>query len=588
MPLATLDRMNNAQIADALRDLAFFLEMEGVEFKPRAFEKAAYTVEALDRPLEALHAAEGTAALERLPGIGHGIASRIDDLLRTGHIPELDRLHARCPIDLPSFAGVEGLGPRSLKALYDGLGVRDLDGLEAACRAGKVRDLPHFGERSEEKLLQAIELKRQAAGRRPLGEVLPLARTLLERLRALPAVARAELAGSARRGRDTIGDLDLLVAGDDPEPVARAFVAYPEVVHVHAQGPTKCSVRLATGFDADLRVVPPASFGAAWLYFTGSKAHGIALRRIAWDRALKLNEYGLFDGERCLASRTEAEVYEALGLPFIEPELREDRGEIEAAATGTLPRLLEHGALRGDLQVQTDWTDGAHTIEQMVESARAIGLEYIAITDHTRDLAMTHGSDEYKLRAQMQAIHKLNRGLRGFRVLAGAEVNVRRDGTLDIADETLAELDVVGAAVHTHFHLPRAEQTARIVRALENPHVDVLFHPTGRSLGRRAPMEFDFDAVLAAAGRTGTALEIDAQPDRMDLDDERVRKAVDAGVPLVVDSDAHHQGHLRYADELGVTVARRGWATARDVLNTRGWRELHAALKDGRHRSKRR
>jgi len=352
------------------------------------------------------------------------------------------------------------------------------------------------------------------------------------------------------------------------------------VVQVIGQGETKTSVRLETGMQMDIRVVARESFGAALHYFTGSKAHNVVLRQIAIKKNLKLNEYGVFRKAKAVAGRTEEEVYDALGLPYIPPELREDRGEIEAARNGRLPRLIEHGTLRGDLQTQTVWTDGADTIEAMVEEARRLGLGYIAVTDHTRDLAMTGGSDEAKLRRQGAAIDKLNRKLRGFRVLKGAEVNIRKDGTLDVADDALAELDVVGVAVHSHFNLQRAEMTARVIRVMRNPHVDILFHPTCRILQRREPIDLDMDAVIAAARETGTILEIDAIPDRLDLRDDHIRKAVEAGVKLVIDSDAHAVGHLRFPDDYGIDQARRGWATREDVLNTRPLEEFLAGLKD--------
>jgi DNA polymerase (family 10) len=355
----------------------------------------------------------------------------------------------------------------------------------------------------------------------------------------------------------------------------------PEVVHVHGRGETKVLVRLADGMDADLRVVPEASFGAALCYFTGSKAHNVALRRIAQGRKLKLNEYGLFDGKRKLAGRTEEEVYEALDLDWIPPELREDAGEIEAAGKGRLPELIGYGELRGDLQIQTDWTDGSASIEEMADAARKLGLEYIAITDHTRDLAMARGSDEKRLLEQARAVRAIDRKLRGFRVLSGAEVNIREDGSLDVDDEALARLDVVGAAVHSHFRQSRARMTKRVIRALENPHVDVLFHPTARSIGHREPIDVDIDAVIAAAVRTGTVLEIDAMPDRLDLRDDHVRKAVEAGALLAIDSDAHQPGHLGYAGELGVAVARRGWARKADVVNALSVSDCLARLKDG-------
>jgi len=370
--------------------------------------------------------------------------------------------------------------------------------------------------------------------------------------------------------------------------VGRAFARMPEVEHVHARGDTKTLVRLASGIDADLRVVPRASFGAALLYFTGSKAHNLALRRLAQRHGMKLNEYGLFRGKHRIAGETEEAVYEALDLDWIPPELREDDGEVEAAREGTLPALIEYGSLRGDLQVQTDWTDGSSSIEAMASAARKAGLRYIAITDHTRDLAMVGGADERQLLDQRDAIRKLNRKLRGFRVLSGAEVNIRRDGTLDVADEALAQLELVGAAVHSHFRQGRAEMTRRVIRAMRDPHVDVLFHPTARALGHREPVQLDIDAVIAAAVQTGTVLEIDAMPDRLDLRDAYVRKAVAAGALLAIDSDAHDPSHLRYADELGVAVARRGWASATHVVNTLPVEACLARLKGGGKRRVRR
>jgi len=574
----------NAEIADRLREMALFLEMEGVAFKPRAYEKAADAVESCEQPVHELLAEGGEKALDALPSVGKGIAERIAELLEKGRIADLEKLRAATPVDVLALTSVEGLGPRHVRALHDALGVRTLAQLEAACRAGKVRELPHFGARSEEKILRGIALHKAASGRLPIGEVWALAREIEARLASVRGVERAAIAGSLRRRKETIGDLDFLVVSAKPAPVMKAFVSMPEVVQVHAKGGTKAMVRLAIGIDADLRVVEAESFGAALAYFTGSKDHNVALRRIAQEDGLKLSEYGLFRGARRIAGRIEEEVYEALGLPWIAPELRENAGEIEAARAGKLPDLISYGALRGDLQVQTDWTDGAASIEEMAAAAKRLGFEYIAITDHTRDLAMAQGSDEKKLREQAAAIRALDAKLRGFRVLSGAEVNIRRDGSLDVADEALAELDVVGAAVHSLFGQERSVATRRVIRAMENPHVDILFHPTGRQLGRREPIDLDIDAVIAAAKRTGTVLEIDGIPDRLDLKDEHVRKAVAAGVRLAIDSDAHHPAHLGFADEFGVAVARRGWATAKDVVNTLPVRELLAALKGGRRR----
>ena len=575
------DLMTNSAIADVLREMALYLDMTGVQFKPRAYDRAAHAVETFGRPLADVYAEAGVKGLMSVPGIGKGIAERIGELISTGTCSDLQALRQATPSDVIALTAIEGIGPKMVKALYDDLGVRSVGDLEEAARSGRVRALPKFGEKTEAKILKGIGFLAQRGGRQRIGLVLPLARDIEARLADLPEVERVAVAGSIRRRRETIGDLDFLVVARDPAAAMECFVSQPEVAHVHGKGPTKAMVRLRNGLDADLRVVPLQSWGAALNYFTGSKDHNVALRRIAIERGYKLNEYGVFEGERAIAGASEEDVYAALGLAYVPPELRENTGEIELARAGRLPQLIDAGSLRGDLQIQTTWTDGAHSLEEMVAAARARGLEYIAITDHTRGLPMTGGSDEQQLRRQMAVIAQLNRQLDGFRVLTGAEVNIGRDGTLDITDEVLAELDVVGVAVHSHFNLPRAEQTQRVIRAMENPHADILFHPTGRMLGRRAPIDVDIDAVIAAAKRTGTVLEIDAFPDRMDLKDEHVRQAIASGVPLVIDSDAHSVAQLSFPEDYGIFIARRGWATANDVINTLPVEQFLARLKNG-------
>ena len=578
--------MTNAEIAERLREMALFLDMTGVQFKPRAYEKAAEAIAACDRPVAELFAGGGVKALGGLAGVGKGIAERVGEIVTTGTCRDLEALRQATPVDVAALTAIDGVGPKMVKALYDDLDVRTVADLERVARAGQIRALPHFGAKTEEKILKGIAFLEQRRGRRPLGTVLGMARDLEARLAGLPGVQRAAVAGSIRRRKEAIGDLDFLVVARSPAEVMAFFVGQPEVAHVYGQGATKAMVRLRNGMDADLRVVPAESWGAALNYFTGSKAHNVALRRIAIERGYKLNEYGVFDGDRSIAGQTEEEVYAALGLAYVPPELREDSGEIELARAGRLPRLIEPGSLRGDLQIQTTWTDGANSIEEMAAAARQRGRSYIAITDHTRSLAMTGGSDERQLAEQMQAIAQLNAQLTDFRILSGAEVNINRDGTLDIDDAALARLDVVGIAVHSHFNLPRAEQTQRIVRAMENPHADILFHPTGRRLDRRDAYDVDLDVLIAAAKRTGTVLEIDALPERMDLKDEHVRKAVEAGVPLVIDSDAHSVAHLSYPDEYGIPIARRGWATADDVINTLPLGRFLRRLKDRRGASR--
>jgi len=579
--------LTNADVARVLREIALFLEMEDVPFKPRSYEKAADSVAAWDVPCHELVSRGGAKALGQIPGVGKSIAEKIAELLTTGKIGYHEELRARTPIDVTALTAVEGVGPKGARALYEALGVTDLATLEAAAQAGRIRALSRFGEKSEAKILRGLSFARAHGGRTPLGDVLPMIRDIEARLAALAGVQRATIAGSIRRRRETVGDADILVIAKKAGPIMEKVATLPEVVRVLARGDTKISVRLATGLQLDVRVVPRASFGAALHYFTGSKAHNVLLRQLAIKKGLKLNEYGLFRGDNAVAGATEEDVYAALDLPYIPPELREDTGEIDAARAGRLPALIEHGSLRGDLQTQTKWTDGADTLEDMVAAARALGLQYMAITDHTRDLAMTFGADEAKLAEQGKAIDALNARLDGFWVLKGAEVNIRKDGTLDIADEALAQLDVVGVAIHSHFGLPRAEMTARVLRAMRNPHADIFFHPTARILGKREPVDLDLDAVIACARETGTVLELDAYPHRLDLRDDHVRKAIAAGVKLVIDSDAHATAHLAFPDAYGIDQARRGWATRDDVLNTRPLAQFLAGLKGGAQPAKR-
>ncbi len=570
--------MRNNELAQIFREIALYLEMRGVQFKPRAYEKVAYALEALEEPVAEILQRGGVKALQEIPGVGQAIAEKIEEVIRTGKLKYYEELKREVPVDVRGLTSIEGVGPKSVKVLYEKLKVKNVGDLEQAARAGKIRGLPHFGEKMEQKILKGIEFLKQGSGRFPLGSVLPLILEIEQRLRKLPEVTEVVVAGSTRRRKETIGDADLLAISKKPEKVMEFFVSMPEVMHIHGQGKTKSMVKLRNGMDVDLRVVEKESFGAALNYFTGSKDHNVALRRIAQEKGLKLNEYGLFRGSKRIAGKTEEEVYKALGLAYIAPELRENQGEIEAAKNGKLPNLIGYDDLRGDLQTQTTWTDGSNSIEEMAAEAKRLGLEYIAITDHTKSLAMTGGSDEKKLLKQMAAIDKINRSLKGIKVLKGAEVNINKDGTLDIKDEVLAKLDVVGVAVHSHFNLPRREMTERIVRAMRNPHADILFHPTGRVIQKREPYDVDMDTIIRTAKETGTVLEIDAYPDRLDLKDEHVRKVVQAGVKLVIDSDAHSVNHIRFLD-FGIAQARRGWAEKKDVINTRPLKEFLKCLK---------
>ncbi|NKE73230.1 DNA polymerase/3'-5' exonuclease PolX [Candidatus Manganitrophus noduliformans] len=577
--------MTNAEIAKTLREIASLLDMQGVPFKPRAYEKAAHAVKITDLSVEEIYRRDGLKGLTEISGVGAGIAEKIATLIQTGRLPYLEALREKSPVDLARLSLIEGLGPKTINTLHAQIGIRTVEDLERAALAGKIRELPRFGEKSEQKILKGIAFLK-SGGRHLLGAVLPLANDIQARLEMVPGVKQVAVAGSIRRRMETVGNADLLVISNDPDRVMDYFVGMPEAIYIHAKGPTQSRIKLSNRMNVDLRVVSEESFGAALCYFTGSKAHNIALREIAIAKQLKLNEYGVFREDRPIAGRTEEEVYAALGLPFIPPELREDAGEIGAALVGALPELIDYHSLRGDLQIQTNWTDGAHSIEEMAAEAKRLGREYIAITDHTKSLTVTKGADEEKLRRQMAAIDALNKKRSGITLLKGAEVNILKDGRLDISNETLAQLDVVGISVHSHFGLPREEMTRRVIRAMKNPHADILFHPTGRRIQRREPVDIDIDAVIQTAKETGTVLEIDAYPDRLDLKDEHIRKAVEAGVKLVIDSDAHHIRHLSHL-HFGIGMARRGWAERSDILNTLGRNEFLESLKDGRRNHRR-
>lgn len=565
-----MKHISNQTIAKILYEMAALYEMQGVQFKPRAYEKVALNIESLSEEVADIYHRGGLEALEDIPGVGAGIAKHIEELLNTGHFKEYERLKKETPVQIDELSAVEGVGPQTIKTLWKELSIKDLHDLEKAAQEGKIRTLPGFGERSEQKILKGIEFLRHSGGRAVLGFVFPDLQNLEQTLRDFPEVDRVAIAGSVRRRKETIGDIDILVTSRQQEKVMERFVALPGVAHVYGQGSTKTNVRLTNNLDADLRVVPAESWGAALCYFTGSKAHNITMRNIAIKQGWKLNEYGLFEGEERIAGNREEDIYAALGLDYIEPELREDRGEVEAAKEHRLPRLVGYGDLKGDLQTQTDWTDGKHSIEEMALAAERLGLEYIAITDHTKSLSMARGADEEKLLRQMEEIEHINERLQAqgqkITVLKGAEVNIMKDGSLDIEDRVLEKLDVVGAAVHSHFELSQKQQTRRLIRAMENPHVDIIFHLTTRLINRRKPIELDIEAIIKAAQRTAMVLEIDAYPDRLDINDELVKKCTEAGVKMAIDSDAHAVSHFSYLP-FGIAQARRGWAEKKDIIN---------------------
>ena len=569
--------MSNKDLASIFSKIALYLEIDDVPFKPQAYERVAGAIEALQESVEGIYKREGVKGLEGIPGVGRGIAERIEEYIKTGKIKEYEGLREKIPVDIEELTRIEGIGPKMVRDLYKHLKIKTLGDLEKAARAGKIRGLPHFGEKTEQNILQGIEFVRRSKGRWLLGTIYPFVEDLVGKLEDSPFITRAVAAGSFRRMKETIGDVDILITTKKPEKAIEYFLSLVPYEKIWGKGATKVSVRTTEGFDIDMRVLPQEIFGAGLQYFTGSKEHNVRLRTYAASKGYKLSEYGLFRGKKLVACKTEEEVYRALGMAYIDPELREDQGEIEAALEGKLPKVISYDSVKGDLQVQTDWTDGKHSIETMAREASKLGREYIAITDHTRDLAMVGGMDEKKLLRQMAEIDKINArllrqeggygGQAKFRILKGAEGNIRKDGTLDIADETLAKLDVVGISVHSNFKMTKKDMTARIVRAMRNPHADILFHPTGRLIHKREPYEIAMDEIINEAKNTGTVLEINAFPDRLDLQDSNIKKAVVAGCRMAIDSDAHAANHLEYV-KYGIAQARRGWAEAEDIINT--------------------
>ena len=573
---------SNQAVAEVLRQIGEYLTMQQVQFKPRAFEKAAETIGALEEEVSKMYASGGIKKLKEIPGVGQSIAEIIEELIKTGRSTEYEKLKKATPVRLDELARVEGLGPKSIQKLYRSLGVRNLKDLEAAAKKGDIGALDGFGKKSEEKILKGIGFAKSSGSRFITGLMLPQIREIEAQLSRVAGVTKVIVAGSTRRRKETIGDIDVLAVSSKPAAVMDSFVSKtPGVMTVIAHGATKSSIKIKPGINIDLRVVPAESYGAALNYFTGSKDHNVVIRARAIKKGLKLNEYGLFKGARRVAGKTEEDIYKALGMAYVEPELRENTGEVEAAVrefekkssgsatskTGGLPKLIGYGNLQGDLQMQTDWADGDASIEVMARAAVARGLKYIVITDHTKRLAMTHGLDEKRIRAQWKEIDAVNKKLRGkIKILKGTECDILKDGTLDLDDKTLAQLDVVGVSVHSYFNLPRAEQTARVVRAISNPNVDILFHPTGRIINRRPPYDIDIDEIIATAKKTDTILEIDALPERSDLKDEYIRKCVEAGVKMSIDSDAHAAVHFDFL-ECGIAQARRGWAERADIVN---------------------
>ncbi len=572
--------MNNAEIADALDEIADLLEFQAANpFRVRAYRSGARAVRDWHESLAAIAQGE-PARLLSIAGIGKDLADKIGTLVASGSVPLLEELRAAIPASVLLLARIPGVGPKKAAALFNQLGIDTLEQLRAACQAQQVRALKGFGAKTEAMILEGIDLAATSTQRMYWAEADQHAQALLEFLRGTPGVAQIAAAGSYRRGRETVGDLDILVDSVNVAAVMDRLAEY-DAAEVIARGDTKMSVRVAAGLQVDLRVVPPESFGAALQYFTGSKEHNVILRGLAKNRGLKINEYGVYrlagDEEQYLAGRTEADVYATLDLPVFPPEIREGRFEFQWAAAGPLPQLVELDDLVGDLHMHTNATDGNATLEEMVAAARARGLAYIAITDHSQRVSMANGLDERRLREQWARIDKLNATLQGFRVLKGVEVDILERGGLDIADDCLAEADWVVASIHYGQNQPREQITARMLDAVTNPHVSAIAHPTGRLINRRKPYDVDLERVFRAAVEQGKCMELNANPARLDLDDVACAAAKSLGIPIVISSDSHSVegfGVLRY----GILQARRAGLTAADVVNTRPWADVQKLL----------
>lgn len=610
----------NAEIASILRKISFLLEMEtnknnkhdnSLNFKNRAYNKAADQIENLSKNIEILYRTEGIESLLKIPAIGKAIASKIEEYLKTNEIQYYNQLKSELPINIDEFLGLEGIGPKTLKLIYDKLKITNLDELEKAAIEGKIRTISGFSQKKEEAILKKINLYRIGKDKFLIGEIYPLVKQIEKHLSDLDSVKKSIAVGSFRRMKETIEDIDYLAVSNEPQKVIESFVNMYEVKEILGKGASKAFVKLNNGIDSDLLVVPEESYGAALQYFTGSKEHGIALRKIAQSKGLRLNEWGLFtlnSKEKKVAGLTEEEIYNNLGLEWIPPEMRENKGEIELAKIekenrdkskeSRLLQLVGYSDLRGDLQVHTNNTDGKMTIEEMAYYAKEdFGLDYIAITDHTKSLKITRGLDEEQILNQANKITELNDKIKNgnffsdiynkeksidnnnntnshrlldntnFRILSSAEVNILKDGSLDISNNVLDKLDIVGATIHSGFSLPIEIQTKRLVNAAQNPSIDIIFHPTGRIINKRDGYPIDIPKLIETAKDTNTILEIDAHYDRLDLKDEYIKMAIENNVKLVIDSDAHHPIHYVFL-KFGIGQARRGWATKNDVLNT--------------------
>jgi len=591
--------MINQEISDIFAQLGYYLEMEGVPFKPQAYEKAALVLAGLEENVRDIYQQKGEDGLKEIPGIGESLAQKIVEYLKTGKIQEYEKYRSKIPVNLKELTQVEGLGPKMIYALYKNLKITNLKELEKAALKGQIKKLPHFGEKTEQNILESIAFLKRSQGRFLLSEALFLAEDIITQLKEVKEIDQLVFAGSLRRWKETIGDLDLLATVKNKEgakKIMERFIKLNGVIKVWDYGLTKSSVRFNNNIDADLRVVEKNEFGSALQYFTGSKEHNIALRKLALEKGLKLNEYGLFQKVKIrnskadtlkwkrIAGEREEDIYQALGLPYLEPELRENTGEIEAALAQNLPKIIGYHDLKGDLHCHSNWDGGANSLEEMAQAAQKLGYEYLGISDHTKFLRIEHGLDEKQLLAQHKEINKLNSKFQilnsKFQLLHGCEANILDDGSLDINDSVLAQLDYVIAGVHSQMKMSKEEMTKRVIKAIENPNVDIISHPTGRLINRRDEFKLDFDQVLKAAQEHQKVLEINSSPDRLDLNDKNIRKAINYGVKLIINTDSHEKEQLKFM-QFGVSQARRGWATQENIINSWPVEKLLECFKKG-------
>lgn len=567
----------NSDVARIFNQVADLLEIETANpFRIRAYRNAARTVAGLPKRVSDM--VEDGESLDDLPGIGKDLAGKIKEIVETGTLSQLEEIEKRTSPDLGELMKIPGLGGKRVRALHKDLGISTIVELKEKAKQGEIRKLTGFGEKTEQKLLQEIEEAAGQGERVRIFEAEETAEDLLRYFKKVKGIKSITVAGSYRRRKETVGDLDILVSCRKDSKVMEAFVEYDEVKRITAKGSTKSSVVLRSGLQVDLRKVPAVCYGAALHYFTGSKAHNIAIRKIGVKKKLKINEYGVFKGDKRIAGKKEEEVYQRVDLPYIEPELREDNGEIEAAQEGTLPKLVTLDELRGDLHAHTKETDGHNTLQEMAEAAKKRGYEYLAITEHSKRVTMVGGFDAAKLQKQIKAIEKLNGKLKGITIFKGIEVDILKDGSLDLPDDILGELDVVVCSVHYDRNMSKKDMTERIMKAMDNPHFNILAHPTGRLINERSPYEVDLEKVSKKAKESGCFLELNAHPDRLDLSDRYCRMAKEAGVKLAVSTDAHSTADLEFL-RFGVDQARRGWLEPDDVINTRSLKDLRKLLK---------